>query len=139
MSRFDRQPVDILIEVTTRGQMTHARHNTINLSLGGLAFRCDREFVQGDMVQIRIPFVSPPFEVEARVAWCAAHDGRFETGVEFLNQDDAFMVRMVEQVCNIETYKKEVLQTEGRALSPEEAAAEWISKYADEFPGSAKA
>jgi hypothetical protein len=119
--------------------MTHARHNTINLSLGGLAFRCDREFALGDMVEIRIPFVSPPFEAEARVAWCTAHDGRFESGVEFLNQDDAFMVRMVEQVCNIETYKKDVLQTEGRKLSPDQAAAEWISKYAAEFPGSAEA
>jgi hypothetical protein len=131
--------VDILIEVTAREQTTHARHNTINLSLGGLAFRCDREFAQGDIVEIRIPFVNPPFEVKARVAWCAAHDGRIETGVEFLNQDDAFLVRMVEQVCSIENYKKEVLETEGRKLSPEEAAMEWIGKYAAGFPGSAEA
>jgi hypothetical protein len=72
------------------------------------------------------------------VAWCTPRHGHFETGVEFLNQDNGFMTRMVEQVCNIENYKKEVYQTEGRILSPNEAAKEWISKYADEFPNPAK-
>jgi hypothetical protein len=41
---------------------------------------------------------------------------------------------MVEQVCHIENYKKEVYQTEGRLLTAEEAAVEWIHKYASQFP-----
>jgi hypothetical protein len=36
---------------------------------------------------------------------------------------------MVEQICFIEHYKNEVLETEGRALTSEQAAAEWIEKY----------
>jgi hypothetical protein len=136
MTRYDRHPVDILIEVTALNQMSHAIHNTINFSTGGLAFRCDRAFEPGSMLEIRVPFVSPPFEVEARVAWCVTRHGHFETGVEFLNTDNAFIARMVEQVCHIENYKKEVFQTEGRILSPNEAAAEWISKYASQFPGA---
>jgi hypothetical protein len=36
-------------------------------------------------------------------------------------------------VCHIENYKKEIYQTEGRVLSPEEAAMEWINKYAAQF------
>jgi hypothetical protein len=43
---------------------------------------------------------------------------------------------MVEQVCYIENYKKMVYQTEGRQLTTEEAAMEWIGKYASQFPGS---
>ncbi|MGA7749675.1 MAG: PilZ domain-containing protein [Gallionella sp.] len=139
MTRFIRHPANILIEVRARGQPAHTPHNAVNLSIGGLAFRCDRVFEPGDVVEIRIPFVSPPFEAEARVVWCTAREGRFEIGIEFQEQDDAFMARMVEQVCHIENYKQDILRTEGRLLSPEEAAAEWINKYASQFPDSADA
>ena len=136
MTRFIRHPVEITIEVRTRGQSTHDTHNTVNLSIGGLAFRCDREFAPGDVVEIRVPFVRPPFELKARVAWCKAREGHYEIGVEFLDQDDAFMARMVEKVCHIENYKQDILRTEGRLLSPEEAATEWLTKYAARFPGT---
>ncbi len=139
MTRFIRHPADIPIEVRVHGQLTHDTHNTFNLSIKGLAFRCDQEFELGEIVEIRIPFVRPPFEVEARVIWCKAREERFELGVEFLDQDDAFMARMVEQVCYIENYKKAIYRTEGRLLSPEEAAMEWISKFASQFPGSSGA
>jgi hypothetical protein len=139
MTRYDRQPVEILIEVKARDQTIHDTHNTVNLSAGGLAFRSERNFAPGDMVEIRVPFVSPPFEVKARVAWCKVRENNYEIGVEFLNHDDAFMAHMVEQVCLIEKYKQDILRTEGRLLSPEDAATEWISKYAAQFPGSADA
>ena len=139
MTRYDRQPVEILIEVKARGQTIRDTHNTVNLSTGGLAFSCNREIDPGEVVEIRIPFASPPFEIGARVAWCKAREGSFEIGVQFLDPDDVFMTRMVEQVCQIENYKQEILRTEGRLLSPEEAATEWVSKYAAKFPGSADA
>jgi hypothetical protein len=136
MGRFDRYPANIQIEVKSRGQSKHAKNDTLNLSTGGLAFRCARKLEPGDIVQIRIAFLSPPFETEARVAWCAALEGHHDVGVEFLDQDDAYTARMVEQVRHIENYKNEVQRTEGRILSQEEAAAEWINKYAARFPGS---
>ncbi len=139
MTRFIRHPAEIPIEVKVHGQSAYATHNAVNLSIGGLAFRCDRELEPGDIAEIRIPFVSPPFAAEARVAWCTARQGIFEIGVEFQDQDDAFTARMVEQVCHIENYKQEILLTEGRRLSSEEAAAEWIDKFAARFPGSADA
>jgi hypothetical protein len=74
------------------------------------------------------------FETKARVVWCSACEGGFELGVEFLAAEDAFRARMVEQVCYIEQYKKMVYQTEGRLLTAEEAAMEWIGKYASQFP-----
>lgn len=136
MAHFDRHPVNILIEVSANGQSNYSSHSTSNLSTGGLAFRCDRRFEPDSILAIRITLVNPPFEAEARVAWCAERKGHFETGVEFLKQDDAFMAHMVEQVCQIENYMKEILRKEGRKLSPEEAANEWSSKYAARFPGS---
>jgi hypothetical protein len=41
---------------------------------------------------------------------------------------------MVEQLCHIEHYRKEVRDTEGRILDGEAAAREWISKFAAKFP-----
>ena len=55
-------------------------------------------------------------------------------GVEFLDRDDSFRARMVEQVCHIEQYKRQVLETEGRVLNGEQAAKEWIRRYAASFP-----
>tara|TARA_R110001592_G_scaffold59660_13_gene181124 strand:+ start:5431 stop:5568 length:138 start_codon:yes stop_codon:yes gene_type:complete len=40
---------------------------------------------------------------------------------------------MVEQVCQIENYRREVKKREGRELDPEEAAVEWIAAYAEDF------
>lgn len=134
--RYDRHPVEILIEVKARGQTICDTHHTFNMSTGGLAFRCGRKLAPGDILEIRIPFLSPPFEATVRVAWCTERDGQHETGVEFLNQDASFMAHIVEQVCLIENYKLDILRTEGRLLSPEDATAEWISKYAARFRGS---
>jgi len=136
MAHFDRHPVNILIEVKPSGQSDYSTYNTSNLSTGGLAFRCDLHFEPDSILAIRIPQLNPPFEAEARVAWYAERKGRFEIGVEFLIQNDALVAHMVEQVCHIENYKKEILRKEGRKLSSEEAANEWISKYAASLPDS---
>jgi hypothetical protein len=134
MRHFIRHPADIPIEVSAGDQLAHATGHTHNVSLGGLAFQSDYELGPGIVVEVRIPFVRPAFETKARVVWCGAREGGFELGVEFLDPEDAFRARMVEQVCHIENYKKEVYETEGRLLTAEEAAMEWIHKYASRFP-----
>lgn len=58
----------------------------------------------------------------------------YDVGIELLNRDDAFRARMVEQVCHIEKYRRTVKETQGRSLTGEEAAMEWIGKYASTFP-----
>ena len=77
--------------------------------------------------------MQPAFITQARVAWCKARADGFELGVEFLDAEDAFRARMVEQICYIENYRKTVYETEGRALTSEEAALEWIGKHAAQF------
>jgi len=42
---------------------------------------------------------------------------------------------MIEQICHIDHYRKEVLEREGRQLSSAEAAMEWVTKFAQDFPG----
>ena len=75
-----------------------------------------------------------PLTTKQWIIWCQKTTDHFVIGAKFLDKDDMFKARMVEQVCYIEHYKKEVLRKEGRSLSTEEAAQEWIKKYAKDFP-----
>jgi len=58
----------------------------------------------------------------------------YDVGLRLLDPNDAFRVRMVEQVCHIEHYRNEISAREGRRLTSREAAVEWISKYSASFP-----
>ncbi len=86
---------------------------------------------------IRIPCGDPPFEAEAKVVWCRGRANCFEVGIEMLNPEDAFRARMVEQICRIKEYQEYVQRHEGRNLTQQEAAWEWIAKYAKDFPAPA--
>ena len=55
-------------------------------------------------------------------------------GVQFTDSTTQFSVRMVEQICHIEHYRAEVLRVENRDLTSEEAAKEWVEKFAADFP-----
>lgn len=132
MRNFIRHPSCIPIEFGSCSAGIRALAS--NVSVGGLAFDSDHQVNPGDVVALKIATVSPVFEASAQVMWCKPKNTGFELGVAFLDQEDAFRARMVEQICHIENYKEQVQQTEHRELSSEEAAHEWISKFADEFP-----
>ena len=133
--QFIRHTVDVPLEVrTVRENGTHQEQG-VNVSYGGLAFTSDVCLDVGEIVELRIPTVKPPFEARARVAWCRPEEDHFLVGAEFLDANDAFRSRMVQQVCAIENYRREVEQREGRILTTREAAAEWIARFADRFPG----
>ena len=108
----------------------------VNVSFGGLAFLSRACPAVGEVLRLRIPTVRPVFEANARVAWCRPEAEKYLVGVEFLDSTAAFQSRMVQQVCSIENYRKEVLEREGRTLTPQEAASEWIARYAGRFPDS---
>lgn len=134
MRQFIRHPTEIPIQIRRDRRRAAAAPPMRNVSLGGLAFRSEADLEPGSIVLLRIPFVRPQFASRARVVWCSAANGAFEVGVEFLDVEDAYRGRLVEQICHIEQYRRDVLKSEGRKLTSEEAAAEWIAKYASEFP-----
>lgn len=133
---FIRHPGDIPLEIRPETSVERSEEYLNNVSIGGLAFQSDEAVEEDSLVRVRIPLVKPAFEAVARVVWCREDAGHYDIGVEFLETTDGFRVRMVEQVCQIEHYKKQIQQTEGRALSPREAALEWINKFAESFYSS---
>ena len=105
-----------------------------NVSEGGLCFQADRDIDLTSQVRIKIPFTEPVFEAVGEVAWCQRVNSHYEIGVKFIDEQTEFKLRMVEQICHIEEYRKNMLEKEGKELSGEEAAMEWIAKYAGDFP-----
>ena len=141
MRQFIRHPANIPIDVSDTGRFMRVSLRSQNVSLGGVALRSATPMEPGTIVMVSISYVQPPFETRAHVVWCSPREGSYELGVEFLSVEDAFRARMVEQVCHIEHYRQEIERTEGRTLTVEEAAHEWIGIYAAQFPdaGSGKA
>lgn len=135
MRQFIRHPADVPIQIQCSTDGGYVGRAAQNVSFGGLAFSTDAAIEPETLIGLRIPHVQPPFEVAAaRVAWCRDEDSRYLVGVQFLNSEVAFCVRMVEQVCHIKSYRQLVQQHEGRELTAEEAAAEWIARYGSSFP-----
>lgn len=132
--RFIRHTADVPIEVRAVRGREARRQPAINISEGGLSFVAENDIPVGTTLEIRIDSVQPPFEAKARVVWTRGEDDGHCIGVQFLDADDAFRARMVEQVCSIESYRRQVETEEGRTLTREEAAQEWISRYAGRFP-----
>lgn len=132
--RFIRHTVDVPLEIRSVDDGPR-RASVRNVSHGGISFLSAEEIALGTVVEIRIPGVDPPFAARAKVVWSAPEGSGYCLGVAFLDADDAFRARMVEQVCAIERYRRETREREGRHLSPEAAAEEWVAKYAHVFPG----
>jgi len=136
MRKYIRHPSDIPIEFNINFIPEEQKDLLNNISNGGLSFNSKVELDVGTVIKIRIPIVKPVFEATGNVVWCTEIGNNYEIGIEIIGKEQAFRTRMVEQVCHIEHYKREVFKSEGRVLSGMEAALEWIAKYAHIFPNN---
>ena len=135
MRKFIRHPSCIPIEIAIDESEaeTPATVNMTNVSSGGLAFNMLHPVSVGARLTISMPQVWPDYSASGRVVWCRQAPGGYEAGVQFEETNEAFKARMVAQFCQIEDYRRDVREREGRDLSSEEAAREWIVRYAEEF------
>ena len=133
--RFIRHPTDIPVSWSLGEIVPPDGDRLRNISEGGLAFQSSHNIRVGSRIYIRISVVQPEASIDGEVVYCRPiEDGCFEVGVRFTDEGQHFKMRMVEQVCHIEHYKKEVFETEGRTLTSAQAATEWISRFAKDFP-----
>jgi hypothetical protein len=130
---YVRHPSEFPVELTRDGNAT-ARERLQDVSAGGLCCRSNEAFAQGELVRVYIPVGGSGFSAEGRVAWCDGDDDDgYRVGIAFTSEVDALRTRMVEQVCHIERYHQKLV-AEGKETTREQAAVEWISKYAERFP-----
>jgi hypothetical protein len=134
MRLYLRHPTDVPIHYRLGDVAADCRDHLRNIGRGGLCFKSHAPLSPGAGIHIEILITEPVFQADGVVVWCHASDGAFEVGVRFEGAETDYSVRMVEQVCQIEHYRQEVLKAEGRELTSEQAALEWIQKSAARFP-----
>jgi hypothetical protein len=136
--KFIRHPSDVPIQVTLEwvgDDNDETVDQTItNVSLGGLAFISQKPLEVLQRVRVSIPVLQQDSHLVGNVVWCEASGESYEIGIEFEKSRDVFRLRMIEQICHIEHYRKQLAKLEGREISTQEAAREWISRYAGDFP-----
>ena len=135
MRKFVRHPSSIPIELAVARVPNSRAPELRNISSGGFACAVDEPIPIGAAVQLRIPVIWPDYRGCGVVMWCRAAPPRYEVGIEFGAQD-FFKTKMIEQLCQIEQYRQQILSGEGRELDSEQAAQEWIALYAKEFSDS---
>lgn len=136
MRKFIRHPNCIPIDIAIDESGSEGDGSTfplVNVSTGGLAFTLLHPVAVGARLTISMPMIWPDYTASGRVVWCREVSRGFEAGVQFDQPEEAFKARMVAQFCQIEDYRLEVREREGRVLSSEEAAREWIVRYAEDF------
>lgn len=134
MREYIRHPFSIPIKYKMDNHGHLHEDDMRNISEGGLCFQAQSPLEKGTDIIINIAVKHPPFEAHGIVMWCKEEPTCYEIGVQFDTPTAEFAMRMVEQVCYIEQYRRDVIHYEGREISPEEAAREWIEKYATTFP-----
>ncbi len=136
MREYIRHPVSVPVQLEELdGEISHGIDTLNNVSFGGVSCLCAEPVKKGSTVKMKVEYVNPDFEITGKTVWCRAKNELYEVGIEFIvSKDKVFHLRMVEQLCHIEHYRNDVLNKEGRELSSEEAAREWIVKFADSFP-----
>lgn len=132
--RFIRHPSRMPIRFDLQGDLPQRDEFLRNVGEGGLCFATTVALDPGLAIRLTIPVLGQQYEIDGSVAWCRASTCGYEVGVRFLTPQDRFCVRMVEQLCYIEDYRQQVAREEGRRLSSEQAAQEWIERFADQFP-----
>lgn len=102
----------------------------------GVYIHTSTQYPVNSCVEVEINVQTPAFFAKGYI--CSSEplkDGiGYETGVVFDCPKTAFAVRMIEQVCYIEQYRQQVSVTEGRELTIDSAATEWITQHAASFP-----
>lgn len=136
MREFIRHPSSVPVQLIKQDIETAHGENTLNnISFGGVSCLCSEAVEKGSSVKMKVECIDPAFEINGKAVWCKPNNDMYEVGVEFIaSKDKLFLLRMVEQVCHIEHYRNELLHNEGREISIQEAATEWIEKHAESFP-----
>jgi len=131
---FIRHPSSIPIDAQAIDSDTDVDHTSLlNISQGGLSFQSHVRLSVRQNVHIQIPSVDCSFRATGQVVWVNEEAQGFTIGVIFIDKEEAFHIRMVEQICHIESYQQENIQ-KGRHIPIEQAASEWIKRFAADFP-----
>ncbi len=134
LRQFIRHPSNIPISYRLGKQ--HHSQPARDVSQGGLCFSSQQPAHVGDSILVEINCGRPGFSAEGIVRWCSQEGRKYLIGVGFKDKAVRYAMRMVEQVCHIEAYRRRMEAETGQKLSTEQAAFRWIAENAADFPAA---
>jgi Tfp pilus assembly protein PilZ len=132
--QFIRHPAEVPLQIFKNPETSS--NQTGDISEGGLSFTSTQAYNVGETVQVRISICEPAFSASGVIRWCKEKDNTVMVGVSFVDKSEAYTLRMVEQICHVESYRQHLLNTKGINLSSEQAAIEWVKHNAAKFKQS---
>ena len=133
-SGYIKHPADIPLDYSIESTPSIVTAPAINTHRGGMVFQTDAALPVGVRINLRLMLNGAKLALHGAITHCILMpEGHWDVGVTFAEDNEHYAMRMIEQACHIEHYRKAVAQT-GRELSSDEAAKEWIHKFAACFP-----
>jgi hypothetical protein len=135
--QFLRHPLDVPLRCAVKTQADTDAAGLRNISDGGAAFFSSRKYRKGQAVEMTFPIFKQCPVIKGKIIWSMADKeapGQYINGLKYADPRDKKVNRIVEQICHIMSYRVMQEHLTGKVLSADEAAKEWISKYADSFP-----
>ncbi|MEJ2544426.1 MAG: PilZ domain-containing protein [Calditrichaceae bacterium] len=112
------------IDTTVSGIQKLQSEYLNDISFEGLSFESERAYRKGTILTITIPVTQPSFQVISEVVWCKSNSGQYRVGTKFLQIQNGYRMKMLEQLTFIENYRKRVFFDENRSLTCEQAYSE---------------
>ena len=100
----------------------------------GVCFESEKYIRPGITLEISIPLRGETQKFRGKVVLVINKGDHFEIGIWLTSKADSGRIRIVEQICHIETYLRQKRHHEGPFVSKERVAQEWITKFAGSFP-----
>lgn len=131
---FIKHPCDIPLDFSVDAPPSYVAAQMINVHDGGMVFEAHTSLPVGAKIHLTVNLKGSDFALAGIVTHCIyIDDSHCNVGVQFEEDNEHHSMRMIEQACHIEHYRKQASEY-GRSLSEDEAAKEWIERFAAYFP-----
>lgn len=133
---FIRHPADSPVSVRRLPFWRHWRYATHRQQQGiGIVFEHPVYLRPGTAIEITIQLRGEAQQFEGCVVLVRELPAAYEIGLRLLDPDQGTRIRIVEQICYMESYLRSRIAA-GQQLTSNHAAREWIQQHAAMFPSS---
>jgi hypothetical protein len=149
---FVRHPVELLIRlrVVSEGvdgeapvapmmaragdSLANTEGRSHNISFGGIALRVASNIDLGHTVRLETTALGDALDLVGRVVWRVQLSKGCDLGIEFDGPEENYRARMIEQICQIEAYRRRRVDAGEVGLDVQTAAHDWIAEHGHMFP-----
>ncbi len=135
--KYLRHSMDAPLSCTVRASDAEETVGLLDISDGGASFSSKTQYSQGSAIELRFPAFKDFSVIPGTIAWTSPDKdvpGSHRYGIKFADDTDKAMLRLVEMICHIMTFRAMQEHLTGKSMSADDAAREWLSTYADTFP-----